>query len=314
MDWEQIDIYINPADADVFTDRLIMNGIEEFVVTDPRDVADLKNTSIYFDYIDDELTSMRESKITIYLNRNEEYREKKRIIYDQIQEASRSGVNVRVDMEDIAEEDWMNSWKRFYKPLEIGRNLLIKPSWEEIPEGNTRTVVEIDPSSSFGTGTHETTRLCMMMLEDDIKGDEHVLDMGCGSGILGVTALLLGAQRALLIDVEDDSMTAVSENMERNHIDPSRYSAVKGNVLEDEVLRKVVSSGSFDVITANIVSDIVIAMKELFRECLKESGVLITSGIIIDRIDEVRSAYEEAGFKVKNIKIEGEWAAIRFVL
>ena len=228
MDWEQIDIYFNPADADVFTDRLIMNGIEEFVVTDPRDVADLKNTSIYFDYIDDELTSMRESKITVYLNRNEEYREKKRIIYDQIQEASRSGVNVRVDMEDIAEEDWMNSWKRFYKPLEIGRNLLIKPSWEEIPEGNTRTVVEIDPSSSFGTGTHETTRLCMMMLEDDIHGSEHVLDMGCGSGILGVTALLLGADKALLIDVEDDSMTAVSENMERNHIDPSRYSAVKG--------------------------------------------------------------------------------------
>ena len=172
-----------------------------------------------------------------------------------------------------------------------------------------RRVLEIDPSSSFGTGTHETTRLCMEELEKAVKPGAKVLDMGCGSGILGVSAMLLGAGSVVGVDIEEDSIRVSRENAERNGISAERFTLYRGNVLQDAALRETIRDG-YDVVVANIVADVVIAMCPLFGEYLKESGTLITSGIITERMEDVKAAILAAGFVIKKISEKGEWVAI----
>ena len=310
MDWECIVISMAPEDVDGFLDRMIGEGIDQYALTDPREVSEFMETSIYYDYIEEELVQKQKATLTVYTEKNNSGAEKMRKLYALLQEANRRGVNFTVEIENIQEENWMNSWKRFYKPIPVGEKLIIKPSWETLPEGNTRIPLEIDPSSSFGTGTHETTRLCLASLEKVITEGAQVLDMGCGSGILAVGCMLLGAGHALCVDVEEDAMRVTRENMLRNHVEEDKFETLLGNALAEGAVRDQVCAQQYDVIAANIVADIIIAMQPLFKQVLKPQGKLIASGIILDRLDEVRQQYENAGMPVSHISIEGEWAAL----
>lgn len=310
MDWECIGITMAPEDVDTFVDAMIGEGIDQFALTDPREVSEFMQTSIYYDYVEEELVHKQKATIDVYVEKNNSGAEKMRRLFGLLQEANRRGVEFQVEIENIQEEDWMNSWKKFYKPIPVGEKLIIKPSWEELPAGNTRIPLEIDPSSSFGTGTHETTRLCLASLEKVVFPGATVLDMGCGSGILAAGALLLGASSALCVDVEEDAMRVTRENMLRNGIPETRFATLLGNALLPGEVHDQVCAGQYDVIAANIVADVILAMRPLFQKVLKKTGKLIASGIILDRLEEVRTAYEQAGMPVEHICIEGEWAAL----
>ena len=211
-------------------------------------------------------------------------------------------------MGNVREEDWAENWKKYFKPVPVGNKLLIKPSWEQVEDAGGRIILEIDPKMSFGTGTHATTRLCMAALEDAVHDGDRVLDMGCGSGILSVAALLLGAGSALGIDVDPLAVKTALENAQINGVD-DRFTAKAGNVLEDNEL--VLSLGQeYDIIAANIVSDIIIAMSGMFFRLLKKGGTLVTSGIIDERCDEVIAALEHQGFALEITDREGGWCAL----
>ena len=172
-----------------------------------------------------------------------------------------------------------------------------------------RKILEIDPASSFGTGQHHTTKLVMETLETVIKGGERVLDLGCGSGILSIAALLLGAEKAVMTDVFLNAVNTASENIEQNGFDKSRYEAFCGNIIDDKELREKIGIG-YDVITANIVADVIIKMSPYFRGFLKEKGIVIISGIITERLDEVKEALDKENIMVEKIAEEEDWNAI----
>ena len=181
----------------------------------------------------------------------------------------------------IREEDWANNWKQYFKPFPVGKKLYIKPSWEEpTAAAEGRTILEIDPASSFGTGQHHTTRLCLELMENEIVPDStRLLDLGCGSGILFIGGMLLGAKEAYAVDIEENATRIARENAAENHLDPERYTISCGNIISDETLRQEIGSG-YDVITANIVADVIKGMAPLFPGFLKDNGILILLSLI----------------------------------
>lgn len=191
----------------------------------------------------------------------------------------------------------------------MGNKLIIKPTWEKVENIGERKILEIDPASSFGTGQHHTTKLVMETLEEVIKGGEKVLDLGCGSGILSIAALLLGAEKAVMTDVFQNAVETASENMEQNGFGKEQYTAYCGNIIDDARLRDKIGTG-YDVITANIVADVIIKMCPLFCGFLKENGVIILSGIITERLHEVKSALSESSIEIEKITEEEGWNAL----
>lgn len=215
------------------------------------------------------------------------------------------------ELKNVREEDWANNWKQYFKPLEIGDKLLIKPSWEEVSEGETRKILEIDPASSFGTGQHNTTQLCLELVEKYLKNGDRVLDLGCGSGILSIGAVLLGAGDCVAVDIDANSVKIAGENAEKNHIPAEKYRAVCGNVIDDTELVKEIGGG-YDLLCANIVADVLIGMSGLFAGFLKPGGKLIVSGIIDMRKDEVLDKIKEQGFELNEIREKEDWVAASF--
>lgn len=311
MNWKSIEISVSPAGADKVQEALEIAGILEYAVSDPRELADFMKSSVYYDYMDDALLREEMVKVTVYVQENASGKEKEALLEEIFAQLNEAGVTTQRIQAEIAEEDWMNSWKKYYKPMKIGENILIKPSWEALPEDvGARKVLEIDPSSSFGTGTHETTRLCLVGLETIISPGDEVLDMGCGSGILGVGTLLLGAKYVTAVDIEEDAMRVTRENMLRNGFGKKDFRTIQGNVLEDTGVQKCVKDRNYDVIAANIVANVILAMQPLFFDTLKENGTLVASGIILDRLEEVKIHYQKNHFTIMETFLEGEWAAI----
>lgn len=214
-----------------------------------------------------------------------------------------------VEIDCVREEDWANNWKQYYKPFTVGEKLIVKPSWEDVSNTDGRKILEIDPASSFGTGQHHTTRLVMELLEKQIHEGDRMLDLGTGSGILSIAGLLLGAKQAVMVDIFENSVRTAKENTEKNGFGSDMVSAYVGNISDDEPLREKIGAG-FDIITANIVADVIISMSPYFSGFLKKNGKLIVSGIITERLDEVLSALKENNIGVESISEKEGWNAI----
>lgn len=210
---------------------------------------------------------------------------------------------------ETEDKDWINNWKQYFKSFAI-EDILIKPTWEERTDpGTYRCVIEIDPGTSFGTGKHETTRLCIQQIRKYLKPNDRLLDVGCGSGILSVAGLKLGAKEAVGIDVDPLCITASQENLKVNHLPEEKGRFYQGNLIEDEALREKIGDG-YDIAAANILADIIIPLTPVIPACLKQGGVYITSGIIDFKERAVRAAIEAVGFTVLETERLGEWVSI----
>lgn len=319
MEWTEVNIYTATAGIDLLCAKLMDIGIKGFVIQDAEDFNEfLENKNGKWDYIDEDLMGLStcETRVTVYLPSNSQGADMLlsiRAMLSEMKAGDTDGAYGRLEAElsSIREEDWANNWKQYFKPVKIGEKLVIKPSWEEYENDGSRIILEIDPASSFGTGQHHTTRLCLELLEKSLKKGDRILDMGCGSGILSIGAMLLGAESAVAVDIEQNAAETALENAVKNHIDPEKYQTFYGNILTDEELADRINE-KYDVIAANIVADVLIAMKQYFLRYIKDGGTLIVSGIIEERMNEVIGELENAGFKDPQINVKEGWAAVRF--
>ena len=316
MNFMQIDVYTKSEAVDVLVMRLSELGITGFVIHDSADFDEfLENKDANWDYVDDELMGLKTvpTHITLYLQDNpqglETLTELKGALEGFKAENPDFYGSLEIKIDNVKEEDWANNWKQYYKPFNVGEKLIIKPSWENVENTGGRKILEIDPASTFGTGQHHTTKLVMERLENIVKTGDKVLDLGCGSGILSIAALLFGAESAVMVDIFENAVKTAGENVEKNGFDKSRYTAYCGNVIEDGALREKIGGG-YNIIAANIVADVIIAMSGHFGGFLAKDGTLIVSGIITERLPEVLSALEENGFKVVSLSEEEGWNAI----
>ena len=319
MDWVEVDIFTTSEGIEPVTGCLLGLGINGFMIKDAADFEEfLNDKSVNWDYIDDDLMGLKdcETTVTAYLPENAQgldYLEAVKAELRALKARDEDGLFGRLEYElkNVREEDWANNWKQYFKPLEIGDKLLIKPSWEEIPAGETRKILEIDPASSFGTGQHNTTQLCLELVEKYLTEGDDVLDLGCGSGILSIGAVLLGAGKCTAVDIDANSVKIAGENAEKNGIPADKYRALCGNVIEDAALAEEIGGG-YDLLCANIVADVLIGMSGLFAGFLKKGGRLIVSGIIDMRKDEVLDVIKAQGFVLDEIREKEDWVAASF--
>ena len=213
-----------------------------------------------------------------------------------------------VSINNVKEEDWENNWKQFFKPLYIGEKLLIKPSWESVVNKDNRKILKIDPGMSFGTGTHETTKMCLEVMQQFDLDNKSILDLGCGSGILSIGALLLGGKNAKLVDIDENSIRIATENLQINNFNKSEFDALCGDITSNKELRDSIGYKQYDYIFANIVADVLKAFAPYFADFLKDDGKLIVSGIIIERKDEVLDEIQKYGFNLERVENLNAWA------
>ena len=302
MDWLELKIDTSPAGIDPVTEMLTEQGVTGVIIDDQRDFQDfMAHNQAYWDYVDEDLVKEKENlcRVTFYVeNAPAGYGAIAaiRMAMHAMKQKHPEYAPLLLTMENVKDEDWENNWKQFYKPMEIGERLLVIPAWEQAdPKG--RVTLTLNPGLTFGTGSHATTRLCLTALESRIHGGERVLDLGCGSGILSIAALRLGAKSAFACDIDEKCIDVAYENAALNGIGKERLTVRQGDATKEGPLRDAIGTG-YDVVVANIVADVIISLAPQVRHFLKEDGWFLTSGIIDDRADEVAAALVAAGWNI----------------
>lgn len=302
MQWLQLHIDASPASIEAVCDMLREIGIEGLSIEDESDFQTfLLENHQYWDYVDENLekTMAGKCRVTFYLKDSQTgYTQlaAARIALTALQQAHPDFPTLILSMENIEDADWENNWKAFYKPMEIGERLIVVPDWEQAEAGD-RVELRLNPGLAFGTGSHATTRLCLTALEKHVEKGMRVLDLGCGSGILSIASLLLGAESAFACDIDEKAVDIAYENAALNGVGRDRYTVRAGDVLSDKGLRREMGDG-YDIVAANIVSDVIIALAPEVSRWMKPEGWFLCSGIIDDRAAEVRQVLEENGFAV----------------
>ncbi len=316
MEWTELKIYTTHDGIEPLTNALIACGVNGFAINDPWEIEEFeRNKNASWDYIGEEVYKLcgTQAYITVYLQTDvfaDEFASVKSAVDMVLAENKPEYGSLEIKSSNINEEDWANNWKQYFKPLNVGNKLLIKPSWENV-ETTDRVILELDPETSFGTGRHQTTQLCLEMLEEVVKQGDTVCDLGAGSGIISIAAMLLGAKSAVAVDISEDAAKTALENAVKNGISPQNYLSYCGDVITDSKLLKMVGHG-YSLVTANIVADVLLAMKEIFAQITAQGGTLVVSGIIDDRKDEVLPAISACGFEL--VKTDGRdmWNAAIF--
>ncbi len=302
MDWLELKIDTAPAGIDPVTEMLTEQGVTGVIIDDQRDFQDfMAHNQAYWDYVDEALVKEKEDlcRVTFYVeNSPAGYGTiaAVRMAMQAMKQKHPEYAPLLLTMENVKDEDWENNWKQFYKPMEIGERLLVIPAWEQA-ESLDRVTLTLNPGLTFGTGSHATTRLCLTALESRIHGGERVLDLGCGSGILSIAALRLGAKSAFACDIDEKCIDVAYENAALNGIGRDRLTVRQGDATKEGPLRTAIGTG-YDVVVANIVADVIISLAPQVRHFLKEDGWFLTSGIIDDRADEVAAALTAAGWNI----------------
>lgn len=320
MNWLELHIDTTHAGLERVETLLSTLGIDGVVIDDETEFQDfLENNHQYWDYVDEDLEAkMRgRSRVTFYLQADEEGFAKLgevRIALQGLKGEAPDCGTLLLTLDNLQESDWENNWKQYYKPMEIGERLLVIPQWEQ-DDPKVRKALEggrvpliLEPGLTFGTGSHATTRLCLTALEKAVGGGERVLDLGCGSGILSIAALRLGAASALAVDIDDKCLDVAYENAAMNGIGKDTYTVRVGDVLGDDTLRAEIGGG-YDVVLANIVADVIIGLAPVVRSLLAEGGVFLCSGIIDDRAAEVAEQLRQAGLEITETRSAEGWYA-----
>ena len=321
MKWNRYTIKTTTAAEDFISAMLDELGIQGVEIEDNIPLSKEDQADMFIDFLPELPPDDGVSYVSFYLEDGEDHTEILHQVENGIEE-QRQFVDVGegcIAVSDTEDIDWMNNWKEYFHSFYI-EDILIKPTWEELKdEDKDKFLIEIDPGISFGTGKHETTQLCIRQLLKYIRGDKDytpaekhpkVLDVGCGSGILSIAALKLGASEVAGTDLDENCMTSTWENMEVNHLPKELGKFYVGNLIDDEKLQETVGTGCFDIVVANILADVIIPMAPVIPARLKEGGIFITSGIIDFKENEVKEAIEAAGMRVLEINHQGEWVNI----
>ncbi|MFR8235902.1 MAG: 50S ribosomal protein L11 methyltransferase [Anaerovoracaceae bacterium] len=301
MKYLQIDIETNKEDIEPLTGFLLTRGITDTVIEDPDDLENLlnKKEEYEWDYVSPEVMDLKDKtpKVTFYLGDGEE--ENAEELVKAIKEKFPQ-VSVRVTAED--DSQWKDKWKEFFKPARITDCLVVKPTWETYQAALGEKVIEIDPGMAFGTGTHETTSLCLKMIEKYMNTGDKVLDVGCGSGILSIGAALLGASEVLAVDIDPEAVKVSGENVALNNCQ-EKVSVQYGNLVDGIDFKA-------NIVAANLMADLVMTLSSYVARHMTADGTYISSGILIEKEEQVAKVISDCGFVIKEIMEDGMWCAI----
>lgn len=318
MEWLEVTIKtISPA-IDLLGARLTAIGYDSFIIDDSEDFSEfLKDNTQYWDYVDEELARKMQnvSQIRLYLPHDAQAPEqiaqlKSELEVFRAQNPDTDLGSLEVSLQNLQEEDWEESWKQYYQPIPIGEKLLIVPQWLSPENPEHRIPVVLDPGMIFGTGAHASTQMCLRALEQTIHGGERVIDLGSGSGILSIAALLLGAQEATGVDIDPKAEDIARENAALNGLTAPKFRAVTGNVIGDKAMMESLSEDGYDVVLANIVADVIIPLSAVVPHFLRPDGVFICSGILNTRLPEVERAIEAAGLTITQREMQEDWCRL----
>lgn len=312
MIWQEVKIYTDESGVDSLTAGLVELGVSGWQQESAAEVRRYLAESKAFDYAAEALRALGEGNgavFTLYIDDDESGNALIAAIKGEFPD-------MRVEVKRRSSEEWENNWREYYKPFKVGEKLVVCPSWEEYQPQDGERVLLIEPGSSFGTGQHYTTRLCLELLEQHLSEGARLLDLGCGTGILSIGALHLGAKSAVAVDIEDNAVAAAIENAAMNGYGEADYLAMCGDILADgELLGRVTAcggEGGYDIIVVNIVADVIIAMSGLFDGLLAEGAPVICSGVIDERRGDVLAAMDNAGFALIGEREENGWCAFAF--
>lgn len=308
MDWTDVQITVPAKDIDTaaaIAQMVVPYGI---YIEDYSDLAEEVPRIAHIDLIDEELLAKSRDTAIIHIYISPEQSPSEAIAYLTAR-LDQEPIPYRVDTGAVKEEEWSTAWKDYYHPTPIGKKLVVCPTWEEYAPREGEVVMRLDPGMAFGTGTHHTTRLCAGMLEETVTPGCRLLDMGTGSGILSIAALLLGAKEAVGVDIDPVAVRTAGENALLNGFGPERFTAVCGELVHDKKLAEKIGGG-FDLIAANIVADVIIAIAPTFPRHLRPGGTAICSGIILPRKAEVLAALEGQGLSVLQVEERDGWCAV----
>lgn len=299
MDWTEIKVTVPVERVDEAGAIVSMTVPYGIYIEDYSDMEDAVLEIAHIDLIDEDLLAKDRSKgiVHVYISPEENPAEAVSFIRERLDSEN---IEYEIDSVLCKNADWENNWKKYFKPMPVGEKLLIQPIWKDKVDAGDRVVLNLEPGLAFGSGSHETTRLCLAAIEKYITPGCKMLDIGCGSGILSIASLLLGAGEATGVDIDKLAVKTARENAERNLIEESRYTLYHGN-LTDKV------HGKFDVIAANIVADAIIMLSKGVDEFMNDNTVYIVSGIIAMREEEVVTALNNYGFRITARHEEGGW-------
>ena len=309
MDWIELTVHTTTQGAEVVSEALMLSGATGTMVEDRADIPDPDKPNGYWEIIDPKLIDSLPEDVQVHawFEPDATFQERLQALRSQLDMNRRLAPEVdlgtlAIDTVNVKDEDWSEVWKQFYKPFRAGKTLVVKPTWEPYAPKPGDRVIEIDPGMAFGSGTHETTGMCLELLEEAVHGGERVIDVGTGSGILAIGAALLGAKDVLAIDIDPTAVKVARENVAHNHLEQT-VTTVEGNLLE-----KV--DAQCEVCVANIIADVICMFAAPLNDHIIPGGLFICSGIIKEREQDVTGALLAAGYTILDIRRKGEWVAM----
>lgn len=309
MNYNEISIYTKTEGIDLLISSLSDMGIDSFLIEDKKEFEEfLEDNRETWDLVDEDLKKKNiETNVKVYILEDESQAEKIEEIKNMLNRLKASDSedifgSLNMTFNDIKEEDWANNWKKYFKPFNVGKKLLIKPTWEECDNKENRIILEIDPGASFGTGSHETTKMCLIGLEDYMKEGDEVIDVGCGSGILSIAAAKLGCKHVTGVDIDPMCIETSSYLSKINSVS-DKFDVFIGDLAEKVDVQA-------DVVVANIFAHIIKRLTPDTKRILKKGGIFISSGIIKETVDTVIDSYKENGFEILEVNNMGDWYCV----
>lgn len=307
MKWVEIQIKTTTEAEEIVANILYDLGVGGLAIEDLNDILYLNENEKDWDYIEPSLLKQGFEGVIIkgYFPESEKVIDKIELIKQSIEKTPKDNFGKalgEVTVSKVDEKDWAESWKKYYKPKKIGRKVVIKPTWEDYEKRDDDIVIELDPGMAFGTGTHETTSMCIKQLEKYLGANEIVFDVGCGSGILSIVAAKLGARKVVGIDIDELPVKVSKENIDLNKVEDI-VDIKKGNLLS-------IAEGKADLIVSNIISEVIVDLVKDIKNYLRKDGIFISSGIILEKLPLVEDALKKEGFSILEIVKVNDWSSI----
>lgn len=313
MKWKKFTLTTTTAAEDFISSMLDEIGIEGIEIEDNIPLSDKETKGMFIDILPELAPDDGTARISFYLEDTADAGEMLKKVEEGLDELApfvKLGERT-LEASETEDKDWINNWKQYFKPFTVG-DILIKPTWENLPEEHRdKLLIQIDPGTAFGTGKHETTQLCIRQLCRYVTRESKVLDVGTGSGILGITALKLGAKKVWGTDLDEHALTAVEENLISNAISKEQFSVIQGDIIGDAKVKDWAGREQFDLVVANILAPVIILLQKEIPVHMKKGGIFIASGIINQKENEVRAAFEENdALELMDVSYQGEWVSI----